>query len=151
MEKRKGLTNKKARFEYSILEEFEAGMELLGSEVKIIRLGRGSLSEAHVRILGGQAYLVNANFPSYEYSRIEDYDPKRSRRLLLKKKEIEYLDQKTRGEKLVLIPIRIVLKRNRYKLLVGLARSKKQYEKREDIKRRDIEREVARDNKLRLG
>jgi SsrA-binding protein len=147
------LVNKKARFEYEVMDEIEAGMVLLGMEVKSLRLGRGSINEAFVRIIKDEAFLVNATIPGYQFADTREYDPKRSRKLLLKRKEIEFLKSKLDGANLTLIPIKIRERRNKYRLVVGLARGKKQYEKREGIKRRDLQREVEREikNKIRIN
>jgi SsrA-binding protein len=147
------IVNRKARFEYQILETVEAGVALEGREVKSLRLGRGSLSEAFVMIRDGEAYLHNANIPGYGFSDLRDYEPTRARKLLLHRSELESLAQKVKGANLALVPVEILLKRGKFKVLVGLARGKQQHEKRSVIRQRrqrDLEREVKRDMKLRL-
>ncbi len=144
------ISNKKARFEYEIAETVEAGLELLGPEVKSLRLGRGSLAEAHVRILGGEAYLINANIPGYGFADNREYEPTRTRKLLMHKREIESWQGKVKAGNWVVVPLEIYLKRGKFKLLAGLGRGRKQYQKRELIKRRDVEREVKREWKQKL-
>lgn len=139
---RQQIVNKKARFEYEIIEELEAGLVLLGPEVKSLRLGRGNLTDAFVHISEGEAYLVNADIIGYSFADLTDYDPRRRRKLLLSKKQIDSLEQKAKSGRYSLIPLKIYPKGNVFKLSVALARGKKQYEKREAIKRRDLEREA---------
>ena len=137
--------NKNALFEYTILERFEAGIKLIGAEVKSIKTGHVSLTGSFVRIIGGQAFLVNANIPQYTFARIENYDQRRSRKLLLSKRELISLQGKIEGANLTLVPLSLYLKHGLIKIEVGLARGKKQYEKREVIKKRDERRELERD------
>ena len=140
--------NKKVHFDYEILEEFEAGIELLGFEVKSLRAKRGSLEGAHVTIRGGEAFLINAEIPPYQPSNTpKDYDPKRRRKLLLTKKEISLLAGKEAQKGLTLVPISLYTKGRHIKLSFGIARGKKKYDKRETIKKRDTERDVARELK----
>ena len=147
--KNKTIVNKRAKFEYEILDEVEAGMVLEGREVKSLRLGRGSIVDAFVRITDGEAYLVNANIPGYTFADLTDYDPLRTRKLLMNKKELEALDSKMKSGKLNLVPLKIYPKGRVLKVLVGLARGKKQYQKKEVIKRRDLDREAKREMKFR--
>ena len=137
--------NKKATYEYTILERFEAGVNLTGAEVKSIKGGHAQLAGSFVRIIGGDAYLVNAQIFPYVYARPEKYDPKRTRRLLLHKKELVSLKSKMDGANLTVIPISWYTKGSLVKLEVGLARGKKQYEKREKMKREQEKRELERD------
>ncbi len=136
------IINRKAFYDYTILEKFEAGVNLLGSEVKSLRGGHGSLEGAFVRLVGSEAYLVNAQIFPYIYARPEGYDPKRTRKLLLHKKEIVGLKSRLEGSNLTLVPLTWYNKGPLVKLEVGLARGKKQYEKRELQKRRDQRREL---------
>jgi SsrA-binding protein len=136
------ILNKKASYEYTILERFEAGVQLMGAEVKSIRGGHASLEGAFVRIIGSEMYLVNAQVFPYIYARPEGYDPKRTRKLLLHKSEIISLKTKTEGSNLTLIPLAWYTKGPQIKLEVGLARGKKQYEKREKKRREDQKREL---------
>lgn len=144
------LVNKKARFDYEILDTIEAGVVLTGPEVKSLRLGRGSLVDAFIQIRQGQAYLVNMTIPRYEFTDFRDYDATRTRKLLLHKKEIYSLNQKTDGQNLSLIPVEIYPKAGKFKVLIGLGRGRKQYSKKELLKRRDQEREIKRELKQKL-
>ncbi len=139
------IENKKAHFHYEILDKYEAGVELLGTEVKSLRNKQGSLDGAHISIRGNEAYLLNSFIPPYQPANAPaDYDPNRARRLLLTKKEIAELigQEKTRG--LTLVAISMYNKGKYVKLLFGLGRIKKKYDKREDIKKRDSKRDIER-------
>ena len=136
------ITNKKAYFDYRILETFEAGINLYGSEVKAVRLGRADLTGSFVKIIGSEAYLVNANIFPYQSGQVENYDAQRTRKLLLHKQEIIALKSKTDGANLALVPIALYFKHGFLKLEIGLGKGKKQYEKREAIKKRDIKRSL---------
>ena len=137
--------NKKARFNYEILETFEAGMELFGFEVKSLRAGHGSLEGAFVGIRGGEAYLLNATIPPYQPKNVpREYDPLRARRLLLTKKEIARIASFERQKHLTIIPISVYHKKRNLKLSIAIARGKKKFDKREIIKRRETDREVRR-------
>lgn len=136
------ITNKRAFFDYRLLERLEAGIRLNGAEVKAVRLGHADLTGSFVRVIGGEAYLVNAKIFIYEYARPEAYDEKRSRKLLLHKKEIIALKSKTEGENLTLVPVSMYNNKRHIKVEIALAKSKKQYDKRESIKKREIEREI---------
>lgn len=139
------IVNKKAFHEYRILDEYEAGIHLTGPEVKSIKGGRMTLEGAFVKIIGTEIYLVNAQIYPYPFARPEGYDPKRSRKLLLHKKEIISLKTKLDSQKLTLIPLRCYTLHSFIKLKFGLAKGKREYEKREKLRRRDIEREVQRE------
>ena len=136
------IINKKATFDYTILDRLEAGVALMGAEVKSLRGGHASLEGAFVRIVGSEMYLVNAQIFPYIFARPEGYDPKRTRKLLLHKKEIIALKTKTDGANLTLVPLAWYTKGPQIKLEVGLARGKKQYEKREQKRREDQKREL---------
>ncbi len=137
-------TNKKARFEFFILETFEAGLVLKGTEIKSVRSGQISLQEAYVRTNGDEVWLVGAHVAPYEHASAFQHDPKRDRKLLMHKKEIRKLYNEVRIKGMTLVPIRVYLKGGRAKLEIGLAKGKKQYDKRESIKERDVERESSR-------
>lgn len=137
-------TNRKAKFEYFLIEHFEAGLELRGSEIKSIRAGQASLAEAYVQVDGKQAWLVNANVAPYEEANRYNHDPKRMRRLLLHKKEIRQLWDDVRKKGMTIVPVSIYLKDGRAKLEIALAKGKKLYDKRQDIQKRDMEREMGR-------
>ena len=137
-------TNKKARFEYFIQETFEAGLALKGTEIKSIRLGQISLQEAYVRTDGKQAWLVGAHVAPYEHASAAQHDPSRERKLLLHKREIKTLWDAVRIKGMTIIPMKVYLKAGKAKLEIGIAKGKKQYDKRETIKERDIARENSR-------
>lgn len=137
-------TNKKARFEFFILETFEAGLVLKGTEIKSIRNGQISLQEAYVRTDGKEIWLVGAHVAPYEHASAFQHDPKRDRKLLMHKKEIRKLFDEIRIKGMTIVPMRVYLKGGKAKLEIGLAKGKKQYDKRESIKERDIERETSR-------
>lgn len=139
------IVNKKATFDYEILDRFEAGIVLSGQEVKSLRNGHAKLDGSFVRILGSEAYLINAHIFPYLYARPEGYDPKKTRKLLLHKRELISIKSKIDGANLTLIPISWYTKGPRIKLEVGLARGKKQYEKREKMRREQQKRELERD------
>jgi SsrA-binding protein len=139
------IENKKAHFNYEILEKFEAGIELLGHEVKSLKNKQGSLDGAYVLVRGGEVYLVNANIPSYQPANApNDYDPYRNRRLLLTKKEISELSLAEGTKGLTIVPISVYNKGSKLKLSFGIGRGKKKADKRESIKKRDTERELGR-------
>ncbi len=138
------VVNKNALFEYTILERFEAGIKLMGAEVKSIRGNRMSLTGSFVRIIGTEAYLVNAQIKCYPYARPEGYDPRRTRKLLLHRTQILTLKHRLDEGGLALVPLSLYTTHGIFKLEIGLARGKKQYEKREAIKKRDAKRELAR-------
>lgn len=142
-------TNRKARFEYHILETYEAGLVLKGTEIKSIRLGQISLQEAYIRIDGKEAWLVGSHVAPYSHASTFNHDPERERKLLLSKREIRALWNEVRIKGITIVPIRVYLKDGRAKLEIGLAKGKKQYDKRESIKERDIARESARSSSNR--
>ncbi len=137
-------TNRKAKFEYFLLEHFEAGLALQGSEIKSIRAGQISLNEAYVQTDGKDAWLVNAHIAPYEQANRFNHDPKRPRRLLLHKREIRELWDTVRQKGVTIVPVEVYLKDGRAKLDIALAKGKKLYDKRHEIAKRDEEREVAR-------
>ena len=140
-------TNRKAGFEYFLFERFEAGLSLMGSEIKSIRAGQISLAEAYVRVDDVKgAFLMEAHIAPYEQANRFNHDPKRARRLLLHKKEIHDLWDAVRLKGVTIIPIRVYLKNGRAKLEIAIARGKKLHDKREAIARRDAERESEREN-----
>lgn len=136
------ITNKRARHDYFLYDTVEAGVSLLGSEAKALRNGRGDITSAFARIKDGEVYIVGANIPLHTTSSSKDYDPLRTRKLLLHKSEIVSLGTKMRQRNLLLIPLSVYTKGPLVKVGLALARGKKQYEKKEAKKRRDIEREV---------
>lgn len=136
------IVNRKAFFDYEIIDRFEAGIHLVGSEVKSLRNGHAKLDGSYVKVIGSEIYLVGAQIFPYIYARPEDYDPARTRKLLLHKKEIVSLKSKIDGANLTLVPLSWYTKGPLVKLEVGLARGKKKYEKREAKKREDMKREL---------
>lgn len=136
------ITNRKAFFDALILERIEAGINLLGSEVKAVRLGHADLTGSFVRIMGSEAYLVNANIFPYEYARPEGYDPRRTRKLLLHKKEILALKAKMDGQNLTIVPISLYTTNHHIKLELALGKPKKKIDKRKDLKKKTIERDI---------
>ena len=137
-------TNRKARFEYFLQETFEAGLALKGTEIKSIRKGQISLQEAYVRTDGKQAWLVGAHVAPYEHASAFQHDPDRERKLLMHKREIRDLWDAVRIKGMTIVPVRVYLKAGRAKLELAIAKGKKQYDKREAIKQKDIEREESR-------
>lgn len=137
-------TNRKAGFEYFLLEHFEAGISLQGSEIKSIRAGQISLSEAYVQTDGKEAWLMDAHIAPYEQASRFNHDPVRPRRLLLHKREIRELWDAVRQKGITIVPVKMMLVDGRAKLDIAMARGKKLYDKRHDIAKRDQEREMAR-------
>jgi len=142
-------TNRKAKFEYFLLETFEAGISLQGSEIKSIRAGRISLGEAYVQVDGDEAWLTDAHIAPYEQANRFNHDPLRPRRLLLHKKEIRRLWDSIRQKGMTVIPTKVYLKDGRAKVEIALARGKKAYDKRETIAKRDRQRSMERETRIR--
>lgn len=136
------IVNKKALHNYHILEHLEAGIVLSGAEVKSIRAGRIDLGESYVKVLNGQAYLINANIPRYNQSADKEYDGTKSRKLLLHKEQINSLIGKTSGKSTTIVPVSIYEKNNRFKIEIGLAKSKKEFDKRKILKEKDHQRRI---------
>lgn len=141
--------NRKANFEYFLLEKFEAGIELHGSEIKSIRAGQASIAEAFVQIENQEAWLVNCHIAKYDQASFFNHDPKRKRKLLLHKKEIKEIWNSIRQKGLTVIPTILYLSNGKAKIEIALAKGKKMYDKRESIARRDQERESSRNRKIR--
>jgi len=136
-------TNKRAYFDYEILETFEAGVVLNGQEVKSIKTGHISLAGAFVTMKGSEAWLTNSQVPPYKMAgKIFNYEPTRPRKLLLHKKELSSLIGKIKQKGLTLVPLRVYTKGSKVKLEFGIGRGKKKYEKRETIKKREIDRKI---------
>ena len=142
-------TNRKAGFEYFLLEKFEAGLSLRGSEIKSIRAGQMSLVEAYVEIEAGQAWLKGAHVAPYEQASRNNHDPLRPRRLLLNKREIRQMFNAVRQKGMTIVPTRVYIKEGRAKIEIALARGKKMRDKREVIAKRDAERDSERDARVR--
>jgi SsrA-binding protein len=139
------LKNKMAGFNYEVLDKYEAGISLLGTEVKSIKLNQGSLKESYVIIEDSELFLVKAHIPAFQPGNTAvGYDPYQKRKLLLSKKEIAEIVKKKHEAGLTVIPISMYSKGNKIKLSIALARGKKKHDKRESIKKRDIERDLGR-------
>lgn len=139
------INNKKIYLKYEILEKYEAGIELLGFEVKSIKNGSGSLDGSYVVIRGGEAYLINANVSPYQVGNTpRDYDPRRTRRLLLTKKEIRELSSIVDRGGLTIVPLSLYNKGRKIKIEIGVGRGLKKYDKRDILKKRDSQREIER-------
>ena len=134
------IKNKKAYFNYFIEDEIEAGIVLVGTEIKSVRKGSIDISDAYIRIKNNEAYIINMFIDKYDSGSIFNHEPSRERQLLLHKKEIKKLFEKVKKDGLTIIPLKIYIKNGKAKLLIGLARGKKLYDKRESIKKRDLER-----------
>jgi SsrA-binding protein len=144
-------TNKTAYHNYEILENFEAGISLVGSEVKAVREGRISLKESYAEVRDGDIVLVKCHISPYEAANIFNHDPLRVRRLLLHKREIRRLTGKIRERGLTLVPTKVMFNdRGKVKIELGLARGKREYEKRDVLKKRDTDREIRAEIKKRL-
>jgi SsrA-binding protein len=142
--------NKKALHNFEVLEKFESGIVLSGQEVKSVKQGHINLDGSYVRIKNDEAWLVNAQIPKYARAgALPEYDPRQSRKLLLRRQEIRYLTGKTQEKGLTLIPVSVYTKRTKIKLEIGLARGKKMHDKRNTIKKRDDDRRIARAMKSR--
>ena len=137
-------TNRKAFHEYHILETFEAGVQLKGSEVKSIREGKASLKQAYILIRKGEAWLKGSHIASYSHTGSEGHEPTRDRKLLLHKKEIQRIGSKLAEKGLTAVPTKLYFKGGLIKLEFGLAKGKKLYDKRETKKKRDVERDIQR-------
>ena len=142
-------TNRKAGHEFFLLERFEAGIALQGSEIKSIRAGQVSLAEAYVRVDGHEAWLEDAHIAPYEQAGHFNHEPRRPRRLLLHRREIRQLWDEVRQKGMTIVPTRIYLKNGRAKLEIAVAKGKKLYDKRQAIAKRDAEREIERDYRHR--
>ncbi len=141
------INNKKARFDYFIEEEIECGIVLKGSEIKSIRSGLANLKDCYAIIRNGEVFLLNMYIGKYEEANIFNHDERRNRKLLLNKREILKLRDKVEISGYTLVPIKLYFKDNRAKILLGVARGKKNYDKRETIKERDIKRNVLKNIK----
>jgi len=140
--------NRKAYFNYQILEKLEAGIVLIGHEVKSIKLGRMNLAGSYVVIKGNEVFLIGCSIPPYQPRNTPlGYNPERSRKLLLKKSEIKYLIGKAKQKSLTLVPLRVYTKNRNIKLEFGVGKGKRKADKRESIKKREIEREIQKNLK----
>lgn len=142
-------TNRKAKFEYFLQDNFEAGIVLRGSEIKSIRARKASIAEAYVQTDGNEAWLINSHIAPYDPASRENHDPKRKRKLLLNKREIKKLWQGIQQKGLTIVPTEIYLKNGLAKVNIALAKGKKLYDKRQEIAKRDVRREL--DREMRKG
>ena len=143
------ILNRKARYDYFIEEEIEAGIVLTGTEIKSIRMGKVNLKDSYAIIRNEEIYLLNTHISSYEKGNIFNHEENRTRKLLMHKSQIKKLNNKVVLEGYTIIPLKIYFKEGRAKVLIGVCKGKKNYDKRESIKERDVNREIAKQNKLR--
>ena len=134
--------NRKARFNYFIEEEIECGIVLTGTEIKAIREGKVNLKDSYAKIKNNEIFLINTHISEYKEGNIFNHDPVRTRKLLLHKKEIFKLKNKLEKDSFTLIPLKLYFKKNKVKILIGLAKGKKNYDKRETLKQKDLEKEA---------
>jgi SsrA-binding protein len=144
-------TNRKARYEYQLLDRYEAGLVLQGSEIKSIRAGRISLQEGFVLFENGEAWLVNVHIAPYDPAHRQNHEPRRRRKLLLHRREIERLQAGAQEKGFTVVPLRLYLKDGRAKIEIALVKGKRQYDKRQTIAKRDSKRQIERALKERYG
>lgn len=140
--------NKKAYHDYNIIEEFEAGIELVGPEVKSLRMHRVDINQGFVKLENGEAFLYNSHINPYKNTHNYEYDPKRRRRLLLKRRQLKYMTKKIEEKGLTIIPVQIYFKKSWAKVKIALAKGKSKYDKRDTLKKRIIQREIDREHSL---
>lgn len=148
MDKKIIATNRKAKFEYSLLEHYEAGIALLGTEIKSVRARQISIAEAYIQTDGKEVWLINSHIAPYDPASRMNHDPKRKRKLLLHKKEIMKLWNSVRQKGLTIIPVEVYLRNGKAKIDIAVARGKKLYDKRRDIAERDMKRDLERSRKI---
>lgn len=141
--------NREAKYNYFILEDIECGIVLTGTEIKAIKSGKVNLKDSYAIIRRGEVYLINSYISEYKEGNIFNHDPRRSRKLLLHKREILKLNDRINQEGLTLVPLKLYFNKNKVKILLGLCKGKKIYDKRETIKKRDLERETRKLNKYK--
>ena len=142
------ILNRKVNFDYEILDTFEAGIVLTGTEIKSIRLGKCNLKDSYAIVKNNEIFILNMHISQYEQGNRFNHEETRTRKLLMHKKEILKLRDKLEIEGFTLVPIKLYFKGSKAKLLIGLAKGKKNYDKRESIKKKDIERQIAKDLKM---
>lgn len=144
------ISHKRVSFDFDLLETFEAGISLLGTEVKPVRGGQGKLEGSYVIIRGKEAFLVGASIPAFQKKNVsKDYDAERARKILLTKKELANLEQKNERQGLTIVPIKLYNKGSKLKLEIAIARGKKKTDKRQSIQKRDTQRDIERELKSR--
>ncbi|QDU54043.1 SsrA-binding protein SmpB [Aeoliella mucimassa] len=136
--------NRKARHEYEVLDTLECGIVLVGSEVKSLRNGRMSIDEAYGRVDRGEVWLVGVDIQEYTFANVQNHDPRRRRKLLMHRREIKKFAAQAYEKNLTLVPLKMYFKRGRAKVLMGICRGKKMYDKRETMKKRDVQRDLDR-------
>lgn len=150
MANRINIKNKKAYHDYELIEKFNAGIQLVGTEIKSIRLGKVSLADAYCSFIGNQLYVKGLRIAEYAWASYNSHDPGRERKLLLNRKELNKLQRKVKESGLTIIALRIYIAESGYaKLEIALARGRKQYDKREVIKRKDTQRQMERMHKIK--
>ena len=137
-------SNRKVFHDYELLEEFEAGIVLVGTEVKSVRAGHINLKESHIKIVNNEAYILNCHISPYEKGNNNNHAPLRSRKLLLSRRELNYLSGKVKEQGLTIVPTKVYIKNRRIKVGIGLAKGKKLYDKRQALKDKDMQRDVER-------
>jgi SsrA-binding protein len=142
--------NRKARFDYHILDSYEAGLVLTGAEIKSIRTGEINIAEAYVRPQAGELFLLNSHIRAYAHSGDKEYDPRRPRKLLMHKREIASLIRELETKGTTIVPLQLYLKNGRAKLEIAIGKGKAAPDKRQDIKKRESQREIAREMSKRL-
>lgn len=136
------VTNRKANFEYEIIDRYEAGIVITGTEVKSLREGKANLQEAYGRVVKDEVWLINSHINEYKFGNINNHEPLRNRKLLLNRKEIRKIKQQLQEKGLTLVPLKMYFKSSLVKVEIGIARGKKLYDKRESIKKREVERKL---------
>ena len=144
---RPSIKNKKARFDYHLLEKLEAGIELRGTEVKSLRNGKASLAEAFCRVRDGELYLLNCNIAHYEHANLLNHEPLRPRKLLVRRAELHKIEVKLNQKGLTLIPVKIYFTRGLAKVEIALAQGKTRFDKRQKLKDQQVQRDVSRYNR----
>lgn len=137
-------TNRRARHDYHVEETFEAGVSLVGSEVKTLRQGKASLQDSYAQVRDGEVFLYNAHIPPYAQASVQNHEPTRARKLLLHRRQIHKLWVATAQQGYTIVPLRLYFKENKVKVEIALARGRKRYDKREAIAKREAEREMQR-------
>ncbi len=139
--------NRRALHDYELLKRYEAGLVLTGAEVKSLRHKRASLAGSYIKLMGNEAWLINAQINPYPFADNNDYDPKRRRKLLLHRQELAELDRETKHSSRTVVPLTFILKNNRLKVELALAKGKKAWDKRRDLKEKAQKRDAARERK----
>lgn len=144
------ISHKRARFDYEILDTYEAGISLLGTEVKSVRTGRGKIEGSYVVVRGKEAFLVGASIPAFQQKNVPaSYDAERPRKLLVTQKELAILEQKSERQGLTIVPLKLYNKGSKLKVEIAIARGKKKTDKRQSIQERDTKRDIERELKFR--